>query len=180
MRIMPLAAALALALSGTAHAQDGMATAGASLERTMAQAQVDAIHPGDEQLTCDAIQAEMTTTMTDPSMRAELDQMGETAQAQRERAEQQQAQQRAMVTTGIVTGVISSFVPGAGYAQGMLMQQQMREQEAQAQQGMRENESMMGNMEASMPQMMRGQRLYELAQTQNCPFLAEMEQQAPQ
>ena len=180
MRFMPLAAALAFMLTGTASAQDGMATAGASLEQAMAQAQADAIHPGDEQLTCDAIQAEITTTMTDPSMRAELDEMGATAQAQQERSQQMQAQQRAMVTTGIVGGVISSFVPFAGYAQGALMQQQMRQQQAQGEAGMRETASMMGNMEASMPQMMRGQRLYELAQAQDCAFLAEMQQQAVQ
>ena len=125
-----------------------------------------------------ALQAEMTATMTDPSMRAELDEMGATAQAQQERAEQMQAQQRAMVTTGLVGGVISSFVPFAGYAQGALMQQQARQMQAQGEEGMRETESMMGNMEASMPQMMRGQRLYELAQAQDCAFLAEMQQQA--
>lgn len=179
MRIMPLAAALVLAFAGTAFAQDGMAAAGASLEQAMAQAQADAIHPGDEQLTCDAIQAELAATMTDPSMRAELDEMGATAEAQRERMQEQQAQQRAMMATGIVGGVISSFIPGAGYAHAAIMQQQMRQQQAQAEVGMRETESMMGNMEASMPQMMRGQRLYELAQAQNCAFLAEMQQQAP-
>jgi hypothetical protein len=180
MRILPLAAALVLAFAGAASAQDRMAASGASLEQAMAQAQADAIHPGDEQLTCDAMQAEMTAVMTDPSMRAELDQMGATAQAQQDRAQQQQSQQRAMIATGVVTGVISSFVPFAGYAQGAIMQQQMRQQQAQAEVGMRETESMMGNMEASMPQMMRGQRLYDLAQAQDCAFLAEMQQQAPQ
>lgn len=180
MRFMPLAAALAFILAGTASAQDGMATAGASLEQAMAQAQTDAIHPGDEQLTCDAIQTEISTTMTDPSMRAELDEMGATAQAQQERSEQMQAQQRAMVTTGIVGGVITSVVPFAGYAQGALMQQQARQMPAQGEESMRESASMMGNMEAAMPQMMRGQRLYDLAQARDCAFLAEMQQQAVQ
>ena len=118
--------------------------------------------------------------MTDPSMRAELDEMGATAQAQQERSEQMQAQQRAMVTTGIVGGVITSVVPFAGYAQGALMQQQARQMQAQGEESMRESASMMGNMEASMPQMMRGQRLYDLAQARDCAFLAEMQQQAVQ
>lgn len=181
MRVMPLAVALSLALAGVAPAlaQGAMADAGASLEQAMAQGQAEAARPGDEQLTCDAIQAEMASTMTDPSVRAELDEMGVTAQAQQQRAQEQRSQMTGMITTGIVTGIIGSFIPGAGYAQALAMQAQARQQQAQAEVGMQENAAMMGNMEAIMPQMMRGQRLYELAEAQECAFIEEMQAQAP-
>lgn len=182
MRMMAFAAAVCLALSGAApaSAQDAMATAGASLEQAMAQAEADAARPGDEQLTCEAIQAETITTMTDPGMRAELDELGATAEAQQQRMQEQQGQMRTQMATGIVTGIIGSFIPGAGYAQQLAMQAQMAQQQAQAEIGMREMAGMMGNMEAAMPGMTRAQRLYELAQAQECAFLEEMQAQEQQ
>jgi hypothetical protein len=52
------------------------------------------------------------------------------------------------------------------------------EQQTQANQA--QMMSMMGNMEASMPYVMRGQRLYELGQAQQCAFLQAPQQPAPQ
>jgi hypothetical protein len=180
MRITPSAIALVFALSALpAAAQDRMEAAGSNLEAAMAQAQADAARPGDDLLTCEQLQAEMGATMTSQEVQTNTAALGEAAQRQQERAEEARQQQQAMMTTGVVTGIISSFVPGAGYAQGLAMQAQAAQMQQQSNVAMGEREAMMGNMQAMMPQMMRGQRLYELAEAKQCPFIAEMQNQAP-
>ena len=175
-----LALSLALSASPFAFAQaPTMESSSADLQAAQAQAQADAIHPGDDDLTCDQIQAEMATTMNSQEVRTNTAEMGETARAQQQRAHDMQGQMAAQVGVGMVTGVISSFVPGAGYAQQAIVAAQMRQQQAQAAQGQQEMSGMMGNMSAMMPQMMRGQRLYQLADAKHCEFMQQMQEQAP-
>jgi|CXWL01.1.fsa_nt_gi hypothetical protein len=182
MRVMAVALA-SLMVAAPALAQSGqqrMEAAGASFEDSMAAAQAVAARPGDELLTCEAIQAEMVATMSDPAMQSQIAELGANAEAQQQRSQEQQDMMRGMMMTGVVTSVIGSFVPGAGYAQSLAMQAQAQRAQAQADAGMGENAEMLASMEQMMPQMMRGQRLYELAQAQECAFLQEMEAQAPQ
>lgn len=179
MRTMPMVLAASLVLSAAAPALaqsgvDAMQAEGARLEAEQAQAQANAARPGDEQLTCEQIQAEMGATMGSDEMQtqtAEID-----ASVQRQQALQEEARQRqqSMMTTGIVTGIIGSFVPGVGYAQGALMQAQASQQQAEAAESQNEMAGMIGNMSNMMPAMMRGQRLYELAQAQECAFMEDM------
>jgi hypothetical protein len=168
-----------LAASAPAFAQSGqdeMTEAGSSLEASMAAAQAAAVRPGDELLTCEALQAEMTTTMSDPAMQAQIASLGQWAQGQQDQASNMRGQAMGMMGMSMFTGLASSFVPGLGYAQSLAMQALMRGMEAQADANNRESAAMMANVETMMPQMMRGQRLYELAQAQQCAFLQE---QAP-
>jgi hypothetical protein len=181
MRKSPSVLAIVFALSAAlpAAAQDRMQDASASPEASMAQAQANAARPGDDLLTCEQLQAEMGATMMSEEVRTNTAELGEAAQRQQDRAEELREQQQAMMTTSVVTGIVSSFIPGAGYAQSLAMQAQAAQMQEQSAQSMTENEGMMGNMEAMMPQMMRGQHIYQLAEAKQCPFLEEMRQQAP-
>ena len=176
---MVLAASLILSAATTALAQEGtdaMLAAGGRLEAQQAQAQADAIHPGDELLTCEQIQAEMGATMNTPEMQTQTAEMGASAQRQQELQEEATERARGTMATGIVTGIIGSFIPGVGYAQAAAMQAQASQQQAAANESHQEMAGMIGNMSNMMPAMMRGQRLYELAQAQECAFLQDMQQ----
>lgn len=162
-----------------ALAQDGMdamQAAGARLQAEQALAEANAARPGDELLTCEQIQIEMGATMNTEEMQTQTAELGASAQRQQELQEEAAERARGMMTTGIVTGIIGSFVPGVGYAQAAAMQAQAVEQQAAAGESQREMAGMLGNVSNMMPAMMRGQRLYELAQAQDCAFLQEMEQ----
>lgn len=170
-----------LAATGSAVAQSGedqMMQAGSSLEASMAAAQAAAARPGDEQMTCDALQAEMTATMNDPALQARIAEMGVWAQGQQDQANAARGQAMGMMGMSFFSGLASSFIPGAGYAQSLAMRAQTQAMQSQMDANMAGRADMMGNMEAMMPQMMRGQRLYELAEAQQCAFLQQ--QAAPQ
>lgn len=164
------AAAPALAQSG----MEAMETAGARMQEQQAQAQADAVRPGDEQLTCDQLQAEMGATMNSPEMQTNMSEIEASAARQQEMQREAQERARGQMATGVVAGVIGSVIPGAGYAQTAIMNAQAREQQAAAAQGQTETAGMIDNMSNMMPAMMRGQRVVELARAQSCEFVQDM------
>lgn len=176
MRRFITAVTAAALLCGAAWAQS--ADEGAAFEQSMAAAQAASARPGDEQMTCDQLQAEMMTVMNDPAMQANIAQMGASAQAQMDRAQSARSQGMGMGMAGMGMGFLSAFVPGLGFAQQAMMMNQARQAQQQANQATAERQVMMANTQEIMPQMMRGQRLYELAQAQSCAFLQQ--QGAPQ
>jgi hypothetical protein len=162
---------------GSALAQDGVNAMQVASERMQAEqalAQANAARPGDELLTCEQIQTEMGTTMNTDAMRTQRSEIEASAQRQQELQQEASERARGQMTTGIVTGVISSFVPGAGYAQAAAMQAQAAQQQADAEESQSEMAGMIGNMSNMMPAMMRGQRLGELAQANDCAFAQDM------
>lgn len=176
---MTLAAVLAVSAAAPALAQDGgdeLQAAGARLEAEQALARDNAAHSGDELLTCEQIQAEMGASMDTQEMRTQTAEMGASAQRQQELQEEARQRQQSMMATGIVTGIIGSFVPGVGYAQSAAMAAQAGQQREVAAESQREMADMIGNMTNMMPAMMRGQRLNELAQAQGCAFALDMPQ----
>ena len=148
-----------------------MLAASQSLEASMAAAQAAAARPGDEQMTCDALQAEMVTSMNDPAMQSQIASLGEWAQSQQAQAQAGRAQALGMAGMSMMGGLASAFIPGAGMAQSLMMQAQIQAMQGQANANMAERTAMMSNVESMMPAMMRGQRLFELAQAQQCAFL---------
>ena len=127
-------------------------------------------------MTCDALQAEMTANMQDPAMQANIAALGQWSQEQQQRAQDARSRAMAQAAPNIVAGIASSFIPGMGYAQMAMQQAQMAQMQRDAAQAQQSNVQMEGYMQGMMPQMMRGQRLYELAQAKQCAFL---QQQAP-
>jgi len=173
MRALLLSSALSLGLAfaPVAGAQDYAAMA--NLEQSMAAAQAQAVRDGDEQLTCDQLQNEITTTMTDPAVQSAVAANGADAQAQMDQMNAARGQQRANMATNMFMGFASSFIPGMGYAQMAQQRMQAAQQQQQAQQNMAQMAAMMERMTPIMPQLMRGQRVYELAQAQQCAFIQQ-------
>jgi hypothetical protein len=169
-----IAITAALALTPAA-AQDYEAMA-ANMEQSMAAAQAAAVRPDDEALTCEQLEGEIVTTMQDPAVQAVVAENGAYGQEQMARMEEARGRARAQMATSMFMGIASAFIPGLGYAQMAQQQMQMAQQQRQAQQTMAEAMQMAQRMQTIMPQMMRGQRVYELGQAKSCAFT---QQQAP-
>ncbi|MDX2237284.1 MAG: hypothetical protein NW203_06950 [Hyphomonadaceae bacterium] len=174
-----LVATVMFACIGTAHAQIDAEAQLAQMQAQQAQAQAAASRPGDEALTCEQLMAEFNTTMNDPQFRAALAQSGAWAQQRQQQMQGAQGMAMAGMGIGMAMGVASAFVPGLGYAQGAMMNAQAGQMQRQAQQNQADMITQAGNAQAMMPAAYRGQRLYELAQAKQCPFLAQAAQEAP-
>jgi hypothetical protein len=176
--MLALSAALALqpALAQTPEEMQ------AQVEASMAAARAQAVHPGDEELTCDQLSAEIAAVSQDPTYQAQMAAMGATAQDQMEQAQNARSRMQGQIAGNMAMGIISSFVPGAGYAQMLQQRAQAAQMQGQAEANQAQMASMMGNMQASMPYMMRNQRLFELGQAKQCAFTQQpaMQQQPEQ
>jgi hypothetical protein len=150
------------------------------LQKAMADAQAKAARPGDNALTCDAIQNEMVTSMRDPAVTATATKMGTWASDQQRKLDEASgAAKGAMagqMAMGLASGIASMFVPGldmfTGRAQAAAAQAQAAQASAEAARNVQQLEERMNDMIPILPQMMRGQRLVELAQVQKCAWLA--------
>jgi hypothetical protein len=144
-----------------------------AMEQAMANAQAQASRPGDEALTCEQLEAEMVAVMQDPAVQATVAAQGADAQLQMDRMNAARDRARAQMGVSLFMGLASAFIPGAGYAQ-MIQQQAMANQSrGMAEQRMAEMNAMAERMVPIMPQMFRGQRIYELAQGHQCAFVQE-------
>lgn len=152
----------------------------ARMDAAMVAAQAQASQPGDETLTCDQLQVALVANAQNPDYQAQMAAMGQTAQGMQEQAQNARSAATGQMAGNVAMGVASSFIPGLGYAQMLAQRAQMAEQERRMQDSQGQMNSMFGNMEASMPYVMRDQRLYELAQAQQCAFLQGPQQPAPQ
>ena len=153
------------------------------LEAAQAAAEANASRPGDEALSCEALQAEMVAIAQSPEMQAFAQTAGAQAQSDLAKINEAQAAQQAAagsrpgLARGIAQGVVSGVVPGLGQAQAAAQQAASMAQAAQAQQQVRQNQQSMlalgGQAAAMAGPMMRGQRVMELAQARDCAWLKE-------
>lgn len=164
-----LIASLALCFATAAQAQ-GMDDADA-LEAQMEAMETDAARPGDEALTCEQLEAELGTTMSDPAVQASVAANGAIAQEQLDRMQGARGQMMGNMGVNIFMGLASAFIPGMGYAQMGLQAAQTGAAQRQMAQANAQRATMMANLQAIMPQMMRGQRIVQLAQAQQCAFV---------
>jgi hypothetical protein len=163
---------LVLALAAQpAAAQTPENDAVATMETALADAQAQAVRPGDEALTCDELQGEFTTLMQDPAIQSAVAGQGEWAQSQLDEMNAARGRAQAQMGVSIFMSLASAFIPGMGYVQMAQQQAMAAQQQAQAQANMARMMTMAEQMTQIMPQLMRGQRVHELAQTQQCPFL---------
>jgi hypothetical protein len=137
------------------------------LEATLAAAQAAANRPGDASLNCDALQSELVETANQPAVQSYVARSGAAVQ---ERAAASSAA-AASVATQMALTLFSSIVPGGawvGFGANVAQAEAQRAQSAiNIQQHMQQAQEMM----AIMPQLMRGQRVIELAQARNCGWL---------
>jgi hypothetical protein len=167
---------LALALTAQPAAAQSMETY-ERLSAAMENAQAQAPHPGDEALSCDQLEAEAIAIAQDPALQQMAVQSGAFSQERMDEMNRASAQMRRQtglsMFLGIAGGIASAFVPGAGMATGLAQRAQAGVMQRMAQQNMAQSMAMVEQMIPVMPHMMRGQRVYELAQTKQCAFVQQ-------
>lgn len=173
MRIAALAAVLSVALAGAAAAQPDADAMMARMEQSQAAATAAAQRPGDDALTCEALQAEVTTLMTSPEMAAFNAQNMAFADRYQDQMAGARGQMAGAMGMGIGMGLASMFIPGLGMAQSMAMRAQAAGMQRQATENQNAAMERAANTEAVMPMLMRAQRVVELGQAKQCAFLEE-------
>jgi hypothetical protein len=154
-------------MAATARAQTPASTY-TDLQAGLAAAQAAANRPGDAALGCDALEKELVASVKHPAVESYIAKSG--AAAQQQQAAMDAAKGRAATQTALT--LFGSVVPG-GAGPGLagtaaLAQSQQVDAAQNVQQRMQQAQEMIG----IMPQMMRGQRVIELAQQKNCDWLA--------
>jgi hypothetical protein len=154
-----------------------------------AAAQAGASRPGDEDLSCEALQAEMVSIAQAMQQDPALQSMA--VQAQADLAKMQEAQQAAEVQAQasgprfgqMVRGMATGVIPGADRANAAAQQAAAAAQTQQAQAEASENLQRMSAMSQGAAALagpaMRGQRIIELAQARSCAWLQEAGAAAP-
>jgi hypothetical protein len=150
------------------------------LQKAMADAQAKAARPGDNALSCDGLQNEIVSSMRDPAVTAAATKAGAWGTEQQRKLEDAQGASKAAIAGQMAMGLASSlgsiFLPGLGMltggAQNAVAQAQAAQASAAAARNVQQLEEVMNNMMGILPQVMRGQRLLELAQARKCDWLA--------
>jgi membrane protein involved in colicin uptake len=154
-------------MSAPARAQTPASTY-MELQAGLEAAQAAANRPGDAALGCDALEKELVASVKHPAVESYVAKSG--AAAKQQQAALKAAQGRAATQSALT--LFGSLVPGgagAGLAgTSALAQSQQVEAAQNIEQRMQQAQEMIG----IMPQMMRGQRVIELAQGRNCDWVA--------
>jgi hypothetical protein len=148
-----------------------------------AAAQANAVRPGDEALSCEALQAEMVAIVQSPEMQAFVQTAGPQAQAQLAQLNAAQAEQEAaassrprlggQIARGLAVGVVPGLQQANAQAQQAASIAQAAEAQAQAEQNQRAALALGSQAATLAGPAMRGQRVIELAQARDCAFLKE-------
>jgi hypothetical protein len=168
---------------------DQAAQAKASQEQLLAaqaQGAASATRPGDDELSCEALQMEFLAITQNPQLLASIQAGGAEAQAQLDQLNQVQEAQAAVKRPGIfrtmVQGAASSVVPGAGQAAARAQQAaqaaQAAQMQVQAEKNVQSMQAQGAQLSASAGPMMRGQHLMELAQARKCEWMAQVSGEA--
>jgi hypothetical protein len=139
------------------------------LQSAFAAAQAAAVRPGDEALSCEGLATELVASVKDPAVQSYVAKSGAAA---KERLEAMNAAAGTVAAQGAIT-LFSSIVPGAGWAGHAAAVAQAEAQRAQAARNIQERMQQAQEMMGIMPQLMRGQRVIELAQARNCEWVRE-------
>jgi hypothetical protein len=186
MRTVLLAPFLLTAFTATAQNDDLAAQQQALADQiaaAQAAAEANASRPGDENLSCEALQAEMVAIAQSPEMQAFAQSAGAQAQSQLAQINEAQAAQQAVAESRprlfrqMVQGAASGVVPGLGQASAQAQQAQAIAQNAQVQEQTRQNQQAIlalgGQVTTIAGPAMRGQRVTELAQARDCAWMKE-------
>ena len=163
-----LAIAMLCGICATAWAQTP-ATMYGDLQSSLSAAEAAANRPGDDALGCDALQIELVASAKDPAVQAFVAKSGAIAQ---EKMAAMNAAAAGMGTQMAMT-IMSSIAPGGGWGGYGANVAQAEAAKAQAGRNMQQQMQLAQDMMTIMPQMMRGQRVIELAQRRDCAWLRE-------
>jgi hypothetical protein len=130
-------------------------------------AQSAAVQPGDELLSCEALQEQLTAVVTDQAVNAQIAAGG--AAAQRDLAAIQAAQRAIPAQTA--ASAAAALTPGGGAAATAAAMAQAQAAQAAAAQRMQSRAAQAEQVTALMPKFMRGERLMTLAAAKNCAWV---------
>lgn len=139
------------------------------LQSALAAAEAAANRPGDESLGCDALQSELVATAKDPAVQSFVAKSGAIAQ---EKMAAMNAAAAGMGAQAAMT-IMSSVMPGGGWAGYGANVAQAEAAKVQAGRNMQQMMQQAQEMMTIMPQMMRGQKVIELAQRRDCQWLKD-------
>jgi hypothetical protein len=167
MKLQYIALGATLLAGATLHAQTvpGMPDP-AAMQKAMEQAQANASQPGDDALSCEQLQEQFVATAKDPALQAHVETAG--AAARRDMAAMEKAQ--AEIAAQTATTVAGSVVPGASMGAMAATAANAEAAKARGAERMQSKMAQTGQMMASMPALMRGQRLMELAVAKKCDW----------
>jgi hypothetical protein len=145
------------------------ATMYGDLQSSLSAAEAAANRPGDDALGCDALQTELVASAKDPAVQAFVAKSGAIAQ------EKMAAMNSAGAGVGaqMAMTIMSSIVPGGGWAGYGANVAQAQAAQVQAARNMQQQMQQAQELMTIMPQMMRGQRVIELAQRRDCGWLQD-------
>jgi hypothetical protein len=181
-RLMLIVTFAALASSAGAQVMPVPAIDPVDFESKMTAAMASANKPGDPGMGCDAIQKELVGMARDPAVQAAAARQGAAAQQQIAKLNEASVAAAGAAAAGtaaaqMAMGFASAFAPamaGAMVVPGMAAagptQAQMRAMQAQAAVSQQVVMTQMQEMVKIMPQVMRAQRLVELAATRKCEW----------
>jgi hypothetical protein len=136
----------------------------AEMAAAMQAAQVRAMRPGDEALGCPALEKELVSSMNDPAIQAYAGKSAAAAQKNATAAEKSKAPMTPQAAAALAAsfGAVGGLPPGLAASPGLAAQAQAA-QKVQAEQ--------MKQMIPVMPQMMRSQRIIQLAAVKQCAWM---------
>ena len=139
------------------------------LQSGLEAAQKGAIRPGDGALSCEALETELVAVAKEPVFQSHVAKWG--AAAQEKMAAMNAAAPSVAAQSALA--LFSSIVPGGAWAGQAAAAAQAQGQQAQAAANMQQAMQQAQEMMAIMPQLMRGQRVAELAQARNCAWVRQ-------
>lgn len=140
-----------------------------AMMQAMEQAQASASKPGDDKLTCEQLEEQLVAVTQDPEFLAHIEAMG--AGAQKDQAAMQSA--KGQIAVQSLRTVFMTLVPGGRMVGMASAQSQATAQGAQGTKRAQERMQQGQQMAKLMPQLMRGQRVVELAAAKGCEWAAD-------
>ncbi len=139
------------------------------LESALQKAQTAAYRPGDESLSCEKLESELVVVVKDPALQSHVAKSGAVAQ---EKIAAMNAASQNMAAQSALT-IFSSIVPGGAWAGQAAAAAQLPAQRMQTARNIEQAMLQAQEMIGVMPQIMRGQRVLELAQARDCAWLRD-------
>ena len=136
------------------------------LAEAMEKAQREAVRPGDERLDCTALERALVAEVTSPPFQDRIAKGGR-------QAEQDMARTRVDPATMSAQAAVTAFAslaPGGGWMGLAAATGQVAGAQAQAAQNIQQRMQQSNEMVQILPQVMRGQRVIELAQERKCDW----------
>ena len=150
----------------TSPANPGVPQDPQAMTAAMDAAKAAAARPGDDALSCEQLQEEFGAAANDPAMQAKVQAGGE--QAQKDMAAMEQAQSQ--IANQTATTVAGSVVPGASMGAMAATAANAEAAKARGAEHMQSRMAQSTEMMATLPTLMRGQRLMELAVAKKCDW----------